>query len=85
MRTSLGTRCAQMYWRYRCQVSVWLAVRDRFACWWSVALRARVLNQTMPQVAAKLGATVTIWHQSGKAASKPCSRPMPPPDSRSIK
>ena len=22
-------------------VSVWLAVRDRFACWWSVALRAR--------------------------------------------
>ncbi len=22
-------------------VSVWLAVRDRFACWWSVALRVR--------------------------------------------
>lgn len=41
MRTSLGTRCAPMYWRCRCQVSVWLAVRDRFACWWSVALRVR--------------------------------------------
>ncbi len=27
---------------------------------------ARVLNQTMPQVAAKLGDAVTIWHQSGK-------------------
>ncbi len=25
---------------------------------------ARILNQTMPQVAAKLGDSVTIWHQS---------------------
>ena len=31
---------------------------------------ARVLNQTMPQVAAKLGATVTIWHQSGKGGQQ---------------
>jgi UDP-N-acetylglucosamine--N-acetylmuramyl-(pentapeptide) pyrophosphoryl-undecaprenol N-acetylglucosamine transferase len=45
---------------------------------------ARVLNQTMPQVAAKLGDAVTIWHQSGKGASRPLSRPMPP-GSRSIK
>ncbi|TGC71104.1 undecaprenyldiphospho-muramoylpentapeptide beta-N-acetylglucosaminyltransferase, partial [Salmonella enterica subsp. enterica serovar Wilhelmsburg] len=29
---------------------------------------ARVLNQTLPQVAARLGDTVTIWHQSGKGA-----------------
>lgn len=29
---------------------------------------ARVLNQTMPQVAAKLGDAITLWHQSGKAA-----------------
>ncbi|MGK9172590.1 undecaprenyldiphospho-muramoylpentapeptide beta-N-acetylglucosaminyltransferase [Yokenella regensburgei] len=29
---------------------------------------ARVLNQTMPQAAARLGDTVTIWHQSGKGA-----------------
>ncbi|EDP9182714.1 UDP-N-acetylglucosamine--N-acetylmuramyl-(pentapeptide) pyrophosphoryl-undecaprenol N-acetylglucosamine transferase, partial [Salmonella enterica subsp. enterica serovar Anatum] len=28
----------------------------------------RVLNQTLPQVAARLGDTVTIWHQSGKGA-----------------
>lgn len=27
---------------------------------------AQVLNQTMPQVAGKLGDTVTIWHQCGK-------------------
>jgi UDP-N-acetylglucosamine--N-acetylmuramyl-(pentapeptide) pyrophosphoryl-undecaprenol N-acetylglucosamine transferase len=27
---------------------------------------ARVLNQTMPQVAGRLGERVTIWHQSGK-------------------
>ena len=31
---------------------------------------ARVLNQTMPQVAAKLGDAVTIWHQSGKGAQQ---------------
>ncbi|MBR7498551.1 UDP-N-acetylglucosamine--N-acetylmuramyl-(pentapeptide) pyrophosphoryl-undecaprenol N-acetylglucosamine transferase, partial [Klebsiella pneumoniae] len=31
---------------------------------------ARILNQTMPQVAAKLGDTVTIWHQSGKGAQQ---------------
>lgn len=31
---------------------------------------ARVLNQTLPQVAAKLGNTVTIWHQSGKGAQQ---------------
>ncbi|MCF3725517.1 UDP-N-acetylglucosamine--N-acetylmuramyl-(pentapeptide) pyrophosphoryl-undecaprenol N-acetylglucosamine transferase, partial [Salmonella enterica subsp. enterica serovar Weltevreden] len=29
---------------------------------------ARVLNQTMPHVAARLGDTVTIWHPSGKGA-----------------
>lgn len=29
---------------------------------------ARVLNQTLPGVAAKLGETVTIWHQTGKGA-----------------
>jgi len=29
---------------------------------------ARVLNQTMPQVAALLGDKVTIWHQVGKGA-----------------
>ncbi|WP_256742311.1 undecaprenyldiphospho-muramoylpentapeptide beta-N-acetylglucosaminyltransferase, partial [Cronobacter sakazakii] len=29
---------------------------------------ARILNQTMPQVAARLGDAVTIWHQSGKGA-----------------
>jgi UDP-N-acetylglucosamine--N-acetylmuramyl-(pentapeptide) pyrophosphoryl-undecaprenol N-acetylglucosamine transferase len=28
------------------------------------------LNQTMPQVAAKLGDAVTIWHQSGKGAQQ---------------
>jgi UDP-N-acetylglucosamine--N-acetylmuramyl-(pentapeptide) pyrophosphoryl-undecaprenol N-acetylglucosamine transferase len=31
---------------------------------------ARVLNQTLPQVAAKLGDAVTIWHQSGKGAQQ---------------
>lgn len=31
---------------------------------------ARVLNQIMPQVAARLGAAVTIWHQSGKGAQQ---------------
>ncbi|SAX49325.1 UDP-N-acetylglucosamine-N-acetylmuramyl-(pentapeptide) pyrophosphoryl-undecaprenol N-acetylglucosamine transferase [Klebsiella variicola] len=31
---------------------------------------ARVLNQTMPQVAAKLGDAVTIWHQSGKGGQQ---------------
>lgn len=29
---------------------------------------ARVLNQTMPQVAAKLGERITLWHQVGKGA-----------------
>ncbi|HDL7824911.1 TPA: undecaprenyldiphospho-muramoylpentapeptide beta-N-acetylglucosaminyltransferase [Yersinia enterocolitica] len=29
---------------------------------------ARVLNQTMPQVAATLGEQITIWHQVGKGA-----------------
>ncbi len=27
---------------------------------------ARILNQTLPQVAARLGDSVTIWHQTGK-------------------
>lgn len=31
---------------------------------------ARVLNQTLPQVAAILGDAVTIWHQSGKGAQQ---------------
>lgn len=31
---------------------------------------ARILNQTMPQVAARLGDAVTIWHQSGKGAQQ---------------
>ncbi|MGX9740067.1 undecaprenyldiphospho-muramoylpentapeptide beta-N-acetylglucosaminyltransferase [Pseudocitrobacter corydidari] len=31
---------------------------------------ARILNQTMPQVASKLGETITIWHQSGKGAQQ---------------
>lgn len=31
---------------------------------------ARILNQTMPQVATKLGDAVTIWHQSGKGAQQ---------------
>lgn len=31
---------------------------------------ARILNQTLPQVAAKLGETVTLWHQSGKGAQQ---------------
>ncbi|AJJ62961.1 undecaprenyldiphospho-muramoylpentapeptide beta-N-acetylglucosaminyltransferase [Yersinia aldovae] len=29
---------------------------------------ARVLNQTMPQVAAQLGERITLWHQVGKGA-----------------
>ncbi|WP_158781838.1 undecaprenyldiphospho-muramoylpentapeptide beta-N-acetylglucosaminyltransferase [Pantoea sp. BAV 3049] len=29
---------------------------------------ARVLNQTMPEVAAKLGDKITLWHQVGKGA-----------------
>lgn len=29
---------------------------------------ARVLNQTMPEVAAMLGEKITLWHQSGKGA-----------------
>lgn len=29
---------------------------------------ARILNQTLPQVAAQLGGQVTIWHQCGKSA-----------------
>ena len=29
-----------------------------------------MLNQTMPQVAAKLGSAVTIWHQSGKGGQE---------------
>lgn len=29
---------------------------------------ARVLNQTMPQVAAKLGEAISLWHQVGKGA-----------------
>lgn len=31
---------------------------------------ARVLNQTLPLVAAKLNGSVTIWHQSGKGAQQ---------------
>jgi UDP-N-acetylglucosamine--N-acetylmuramyl-(pentapeptide) pyrophosphoryl-undecaprenol N-acetylglucosamine transferase len=31
---------------------------------------ARVLNQTMPQVAAILGDRITLWHQSGKGAQQ---------------
>jgi UDP-N-acetylglucosamine--N-acetylmuramyl-(pentapeptide) pyrophosphoryl-undecaprenol N-acetylglucosamine transferase len=31
---------------------------------------ARILNQTLPQVAAKLGDAVTIWHQSGKGGQQ---------------
>ncbi len=55
----------------RCRIPAWLAVK---AC--SRAGRpggsqgARILNQTMPQVAAKLGDAVTIWHQSGKGAQQ---------------
>ncbi|MGD8164638.1 undecaprenyldiphospho-muramoylpentapeptide beta-N-acetylglucosaminyltransferase [Pantoea sp. FN0307] len=29
---------------------------------------ARVLNQTMPQVAALMGDSITLWHQTGKGA-----------------
>ncbi|MDF7646966.1 MULTISPECIES: undecaprenyldiphospho-muramoylpentapeptide beta-N-acetylglucosaminyltransferase [Pantoea] len=29
---------------------------------------ARVLNQTLPQVAAELGDAITLWHQTGKGA-----------------
>lgn len=46
---------------------------------------ARILNQTMPQVAAKLGDSVTIWHQSGKVRNNPLNRRMPKRDNRSIK
>lgn len=31
---------------------------------------ARILNQTLPQVAGRLGDKVTIWHQSGKGAEQ---------------
>lgn len=31
---------------------------------------ARVLNQTMPQVAAKLDDQISLWHQSGKGAQQ---------------
>ncbi|ELR66383.1 N-acetylglucosamine transferase [Photobacterium marinum] len=31
---------------------------------------ARILNQTMPEVAALLGEHVTIWHQAGKGSQK---------------
>lgn len=31
---------------------------------------ARILNQTMPQVAGLLGEKVTIWHQAGKGAQQ---------------
>ena len=31
---------------------------------------ARVLNQTLPQVAQRLGDAVTIWHQSGKGGQQ---------------
>jgi len=31
---------------------------------------ARILNQTMPQVAAKLGGKITVWHQTGKGAQQ---------------
>ncbi|WP_324029059.1 undecaprenyldiphospho-muramoylpentapeptide beta-N-acetylglucosaminyltransferase [Pantoea sp. JZ2] len=29
---------------------------------------ARILNQTLPQIAARLGETITLWHQTGKGA-----------------
>lgn len=29
---------------------------------------ARILNQTMPQVAGRLGESITLWHQCGKGA-----------------
>ncbi|MDA6076282.1 glycosyltransferase [Edwardsiella anguillarum] len=29
---------------------------------------ARILNQTLPAVAARLGERVTLWHQTGKGA-----------------
>ncbi|MGU9867391.1 MULTISPECIES: undecaprenyldiphospho-muramoylpentapeptide beta-N-acetylglucosaminyltransferase [Kluyvera] len=31
---------------------------------------ARILNQTLPQVAQRLGEAVTIWHQSGKGGQQ---------------
>ncbi|MEA1063589.1 undecaprenyldiphospho-muramoylpentapeptide beta-N-acetylglucosaminyltransferase [Erwinia sp. HR93] len=31
---------------------------------------ARILNQTLPQVAAALGERITIWHQTGKGAQR---------------
>lgn len=30
---------------------------------------ARVLNQTLPQIAAKMGGCIVIWHQTGKGAA----------------
>ena len=33
---------------------------------------ARVLNQTVPEVAARLGDRITLWHQVGKARWKRC-------------
>ncbi len=72
MRTSLGTRCAPMYWRCRCQVSVWLAVRGRFACWWSVALRARA---SRPDDAAGGGEARRYGdHLASKRQRRPANR-----------
>ncbi|WP_047681760.1 MULTISPECIES: undecaprenyldiphospho-muramoylpentapeptide beta-N-acetylglucosaminyltransferase [Xenorhabdus] len=31
---------------------------------------ARILNQTMPEVAARMGDSITIWHQAGKGAQE---------------
>ncbi|WP_340619510.1 undecaprenyldiphospho-muramoylpentapeptide beta-N-acetylglucosaminyltransferase [Xenorhabdus siamensis] len=31
---------------------------------------ARILNQTMPEVAARMGGSITIWHQAGKGAQE---------------
>ncbi len=31
---------------------------------------ARILNQTLPQVAAELGDAITIWHQTGKGGQR---------------
>ena len=38
---------------------------------------ARILNQTMPQVAAKLRDPVTIWHRAAKVRNNPLNRRMP--------
>ncbi|RPE04365.1 undecaprenyldiphospho-muramoylpentapeptide beta-N-acetylglucosaminyltransferase [Candidatus Pantoea deserta] len=35
---------------------------------------ARVLNQTLPQVAAALGDSITLWHQTGKGAQQEVMR-----------